>query len=70
MATKKNIKVRDLKPRKDAKGGAGGFTQGTHSTQGMGSTQGANSTQGIGGVQSGGTVQGGRTSTDNTFGGK
>lgn len=24
MATKKNVKVRDLKPKKDAKGGGGG----------------------------------------------
>ena len=28
MATKKNVKVRDLKPKKDAKGGGGTLAQG------------------------------------------
>jgi len=31
MATKKNIKVRDLKPRKDAKGGVGTNAAGNNS---------------------------------------
>ena len=35
MANKKNTKVRDMKPRKDAKGGGGGKS---HSTQGAGLT--------------------------------
>ena len=30
MATKKNVKVRDLKPKKDAKGGGGGAARDQH----------------------------------------
>ena len=30
MATKKNVKVRDLKPKKDAKGGGGLAARGKH----------------------------------------
>lgn len=35
MATKKNVKVRDLKPTKDAKGGGKGLiAQGSHASKG------------------------------------
>ena len=40
MANKKNIKVRDLKPAKDAKGGGGHVTSGGHATSGGHSTSG------------------------------
>ena len=62
MATKKNIKVRDLKPRKDAKGGIGGAVQGTRAVQGGvmvdggGAVQGGGATQGSGATQKGGTA--------------
>ena len=36
MATKKNVKVRDMKPTKDAKGGGGHPTQGGIKPQGSG----------------------------------
>jgi hypothetical protein len=35
MANKKNIKVRDLKPSKDAKGGGGGTNAGTNHGPGV-----------------------------------
>jgi hypothetical protein len=46
MAEKKNTKVRDMKPSKDAKGGGGGKTQG-HGLQGHG-LQGGHNVQGAG----------------------
>jgi hypothetical protein len=54
MATKKNIKVRDLKPKKDAKGGSGVSADGVGTQAGIGGSQAGVGTQaGKGGYLSG-----------------